>query len=60
MPLPLFLDNWLILFNSCSDCKNFIPSAVLILPTGTLTNEANAEIQMQPVTVESRIGKFWT
>ena len=36
----------------------FIPTAVLVIPTGTKTNNANAEIETQPVTVEDRINKF--
>ena len=36
----------------------FIPTAVLVIPTGTKTNDANAEIETQPVTVEDRINKF--
>ena len=36
----------------------FNPNAELIIPTGTQTNEANAEIEMQPVTVETKISKF--
>ena len=38
----------------------FILTAELVIPTGTKTNEANAEIQMQAVTVETRINKFST
>ena len=33
----------------------FIPTAELVIPTGTQTNEANAEIETQPVTVETKI-----
>ena len=33
----------------------FIPTAELVIPTGTQTNEANAEIEAQPVTVETKI-----
>ena len=36
----------------------FNPNAELIIPTGTQANEANAEIEMQPVTVETKISKF--
>ena len=32
----------------------------LVIPTGTQTNEANAEIQTQPVTVETKISKCLT
>ena len=35
----------------------FSPTAELIMPTGTKTNEANAEIKTQPVTVEAQISK---
>ena len=60
MFILLFLNKWLILFNSGSDCTNFIPTAELVLSTGTQTNEANAEIQTQPVTVETKISKCST
>ena len=35
----------------------FIPTAELEIPTGAQTNEANADIETQPVTVEARITK---
>ena len=38
----------------------FIHTAELVIPTGTPTNEANAEIETQPVTVETKIRKFST
>ena len=38
----------------------FIPIAELLIPTGTQTNEANAEIKTQPVTVQDKISKFST
>ena len=40
--------------------KIFIPTAELIIPTATRTNETNADTEMQPVTVETKIGKFST
>ena len=38
----------------------FIATAELIIPTGKQTNEANAEIETQPVTVEARMRKCST
>ena len=38
----------------------FIPNKELVIPTGTQTNEANAEIETQTVTVEARRSKFST
>ena len=35
----------------------FIPTAELVMPTGIATNEANAEIKTQPVTVDAKISK---
>ena len=35
----------------------FIPTAELVIPAGTQTNEANAEIETQPVVVQARISK---
>ena len=37
-----------------------ISTAELVLPTGTQTNEPNAEIEIQPVTVETKINKCST
>ena len=37
-----------------------IPTAAFIIQTGTKTNEANAEIETQPVTVEIKISKCST
>ena len=36
------------------------PTAEIIMPIGTQTNEANAEIETQPVTVETKISKCST
>ena len=36
----------------------FIPTAVLVIPTGTQNIEANIEIETQPVTVETKIWNF--
>ena len=33
----------------------FNPTAGLVIPTGTQTNEANVQIEGQPVTVEIKI-----
>ena len=38
----------------------FIPTAELVIPTGTQTNETKAEIEMQTVTVETRTSKCST
>ena len=35
----------------------FIPTAKLVIPTGIQTNEANAEIETQPVTVKTTISQ---
>ena len=35
----------------------FIPTAELVIPTGTQTNEVSAEIETQPVIVETKISK---
>ena len=32
----------------------FIPTARLVIPTGTQTNKANAEIETQPVAVKQK------
>ena len=38
----------------------FVPTAEFIIPTGTQTNQANAEIETQPVFVEVKISKCST
>ena len=38
----------------------FIHTAELVIPTGTQTNDANAEIETQPVTVETKISNCST
>ena len=38
----------------------FISTAELVIPTGTQTNEADAEIETQPVTFETKITKCST
>ena len=35
----------------------FIPTAELVMPIGTATNETNAEIETQPLTAETKIRK---
>ena len=40
--------------------NTFIPAAEFGIPTVTQTNEANAEIGTQPVTVETEMSKFST
>ena len=35
----------------------FNPTAELVIPTGIATNEVNAEVETQPVIVESKISK---
>ena len=32
----------------------FVPNAELVITTGTQTNEAKAEIEIQPVTIETK------
>ena len=38
----------------------FIPTAELVIPIAIQTNQANAEIETQPVTVQARISKVST
>ena len=38
----------------------FITTAELFIPTGTQPNDRNAEIEMEPVTVETKISKYST
>ena len=53
----LLLYNWLILLIPAVTLPMFIPAAELVMPTGTQTNEANAEIETKLVTIETKISK---
>ena len=35
----------------------FISTPELVIPTGTQTNEVNAKVETQPITVETKISK---
>ena len=58
LSLLLFLNYWLILFNSCSYFTNFSPIVELAIPTGISTKEAKAEMKTHPVIAEITI-KEW-
>ena len=58
MPLFIFLNYWLIRFNSCSYCTNFRKIAEPIIPIGIPSKEAKAEIKIRPVITESKIRKY--
>ena len=55
MLLLLFLYDWLILLLPAVIAQIFIPITEFVIPTGIVTNEGNAEIETQPVTVETKI-----
>ena len=55
MLFPFFLYNWLII--PAVIVQVFILIAELAIPTRTHTNDVNAEIEMQAVTVETKIRK---
>ena len=38
----------------------FIPTTELVIPIGTQTNEDDAEIETQPITVETKLSKCST
>ena len=40
--------------------QDFNPIAELVIPTRTQNNEANVEIETQPVTIEAKISKCST
>ena len=60
MILLLFVYNELYYLIPAVIAQIFIPIAELAIPTETRINEANAEIQTQPIIVEDRISKFST
>ena len=54
----LFLNYWLIIFDSCSYCISLInPIAELVVPTGVPIKEVKAEIEIHSVIVEAKIRK---
>ena len=54
----LFLNYWLILFNSCGYYTNVYSNcAELVIPIGIPTKEAKAEMEAHPVIVEASIRK---
>ena len=57
MLLVLFLIIDLYLLIPARIAQIFIPTADLVVPTGTQTNDVNTEIEIQPVTVEAKITK---
>ena len=54
----LFLNYWLIIFNSCSYCTNFYPVVELVILIGIPTTEAKAEMEANPVILEVTISKW--
>ena len=40
--------------------QNFNPTTEVVVPTGTQTNQANVEIETQPVIAKANISKFST
>ena len=48
----LFIYNYLYFLIPAVIVQGFIPTAELIIPTGTQINEANAEVETQPATVK--------
>ena len=57
MPLPVFLITNLYFLIPTVIAQVFIRTAELSMSTGTATNEANAEIETQPLTTESKTKK---
>ena len=55
LSLLLFLNYWLILFNSCGYFTNSSPIVELAIPIGIPTKEAKAEMKTHPVIVEITI-----
>ena len=56
--LSLMIDSYFSI--STVIAQVFNPTAELVMPTGEQTNEANAEIETQPVAVKVRISKCST
>ena len=58
MLLFLLLNNCHTLFNFCSYCTIFNPTTELVIPIEILIKEAKVEIEIHPVTGETKIRKF--
>ena len=52
-----FLNYWLIIFNSCTYYTNFMQISELGIPIRTSSKEAEAGIEIHPVTIETKIRK---
>ena len=57
--LFFFVIDWYFLIPAVTP-QIFVPTAELVIPTGTQTNEANAEIETQQIIVETKISKCST
>ena len=53
----IFLDYWLIFLIPAIITQIFIPITELAIPIGIPTNETKAEIETQPMIVETKIRK---
>ena len=53
-PLLLFLNYWLILFNSAVLAQIFNPIAELVIPLGIPTKDAKSEMETHPVIAEPK------
>ena len=51
--LPCFLFFFIIAYTLLQKLQIFIPTVELVIPIGTQTNEANAEIEPHPAIAES-------
>ena len=54
---PLFLNHWLILFNSCIYVTNFLSYCRTGNAYRKTDEQAKAEIEANPVTTEAKISK---
>ena len=57
MVLFLFLNFWLILFNTAVIAPIFNPIVDFVIPIGTPSKEAKAEFEVHPVIVEAKMRK---
>ena len=57
LKLLLFLNYWLVTFNSCSYYRNFIVIAKPALPTEIPTKKTREQIKTYPLPADAKISK---
>ena len=51
----IFLNYWLILFNSCGYCTTYTPITELVIPIGIPSKGEKTETEIKPATAEAKL-----